>query len=85
MIANRKFGAGALLTAMLLISMAFVPMVSAQEETLSDSSDIKQVTLTMDQKDGVLIIPLDDKKITDLSTANTTKKISDSLSIRHHR
>ncbi len=49
-------------------------MVSAQAETLSDSSDVKQVTLTMDQKDGVLIIPLDDKKITDLSTANTTKK-----------
>jgi len=74
MIANRKFGIGALLAAMLLMSMAFVPMVSAQAETLSDSSDVKQVTLTMDQKDGVLIIPLDDKKITDLSTANTTKK-----------
>ncbi|AKB22975.1 hypothetical protein [Methanosarcina sp. WH1] len=74
MVANRKFEIGALLAAMMLVGMTFVPMVSAQAETLSDSSDVKQVTLTMDQKDGVLIIPLDDKKITDLSTANTTKK-----------
>lgn len=74
MITDRKVGIGVLLAAMLLISIAFVPMVSARAETLSDSSDVKQVILTMDQKDGVLIIPLDDKKIADLSTANTTKK-----------
>jgi hypothetical protein len=33
MIANRKFGIGALLAAMLLVSMAFVPTAVAQENT----------------------------------------------------
>lgn len=54
--------------------VAFAPMVSAQTETLSDSSGVKQVTLTLDQKDGILIIPTDDIKIIDLSTTNTTRK-----------
>ncbi len=61
-------------TIMLLMLVAFVPMVSAQAETLSDSSDVKQVTLTLNQKDGILIIPATDKKITNLSTATTTEK-----------
>ncbi|ABE52044.1 C39 family peptidase [Methanococcoides burtonii] len=59
---------------MLLILVAFVPMVSAQEETLPDSSSNKQVTIELNQKDGVLIIPTEDKKITDLSTTATTEK-----------
>ncbi len=33
MIANRKLGIGALLAAMLLVSMAFVPTAVAQENT----------------------------------------------------
>lgn len=59
---------------MLLTLVAFVPIVNAQEETPTDSTDVKQVTIELNQKNGILIIPTEDKKITDLSTASTTEK-----------
>lgn len=40
MIANRKFGIGALLAALLIASMAFMPAVNAQTEKNSDEVSI---------------------------------------------
>ncbi|WP_269430143.1 hypothetical protein [Methanosarcina siciliae] len=36
MIANRKFGIGTLLAAILIVSMAFVPIVNAQVDTTAE-------------------------------------------------
>lgn len=59
---------------MLLMLVAFIPMVSAQEETLTDSSNARQVIIELNQKDGVLIIPTENKKNIDLSTTVTAEK-----------
>lgn len=59
---------------MLLMLVTFIPMVSAQEELPSDTSSAKQVTIKLNQNDGVLIIPTEDRRIDDLSTSITEEK-----------
>ncbi|WP_094229024.1 C39 family peptidase [Methanolobus psychrotolerans] len=70
----QKLKTKAIFGVMLLMLVAFIPIGSVQAEGLSDSSDVKQVTIELDQKDGVLIIPTEDKKITDLSITPTIEK-----------
>lgn len=57
-----------------MVGIALIPAVGAQKGTAFESLDPKQVTLTLDQKPGVLYIPTNDIKINDLSTENATKK-----------
>ena len=59
---NIKFGIGALLAAMLLLSMVFVPAVSAQVNKNSESDTGKQITLCLDKTGGILIDQSDNKK-----------------------
>ena len=59
--------------------IAFVPIVSAQAEKLSDNSDVKQITMELNQKDGVIIIPIDNEKIVDLSPSATSEKAASAL------
>lgn len=66
----------AIFTIMLLMLVSFIPMVSAQIEISSDSSNVEQVTIELNQKDGVLIIPTDEKYIADLSRTATTEKLA---------
>ncbi len=80
---KKKFVLSVLLATMLLMNIAFVP-VSAQTETSSVSSDVKQVTLTLDQQPGDLYIPTECKTIIDLSKTKVDKKISDSSIIRYY-
>lgn len=71
---KNKIEIGALFLLMLLVCTLFVSAVSAQTETSSASSNIKHVSLILDQKPGLLYIPTDDTKITDLSTTKTVMK-----------
>lgn len=54
--------------------VAFVPMASAQAETSFDNLNVTQVTIELNQKDGVLIVPIYDNKNTDVSTTITAEK-----------
>ncbi|UGV39806.1 hypothetical protein J7W08_06630 [Methanococcoides orientis] len=71
-----KLKRNAIFTIMLLMLVSFIPMVSAQIEISSDSSNAEQVTIELNQKDGVLIIPTDEKYIADLSRTATTEKLA---------
>jgi hypothetical protein len=59
---NIKFGIGALLAAMLLLSMVFVPAVSAQVNKNSESDTGKQIRLCLDKTGGILIDQSENKK-----------------------
>jgi len=60
---NMKFGISTLLVAMLLVSMVFVPAVSAKENKIPITNTDKQITLNLDKDFGVLIIPSENQKI----------------------
>ncbi|MDW7730855.1 MAG: C39 family peptidase [Methanolobus sp.] len=66
----------AIFTVMLLLLVAFVPMGSVQAGGLSDSSDVsnvKQVEIELDQKEGILVVPTDSDTIKDLSTTKVSE------------
>ena len=54
--------------------VAFVPMASAQAETLSDNADVKQVFIEFDKKEGSLFVPTDSDKIESLSTTKVSER-----------
>ncbi|WP_406655601.1 C39 family peptidase [Methanolobus sp. ZRKC2] len=70
----QKLKTKAIFGVMLLMLVAFVPMGSVQAGVLSDSSDVRQVVIDLDEKKGVLIVPTDGDRIEELSTTKVSEK-----------
>ena len=70
----QKLKTKAIFGVLLLLLVAFVPMGSVQAREQSDSSDVKQVVIELDHKEGILIVPTDSNKIESMSTTKVTEK-----------
>ncbi|MGP8320301.1 MAG: hypothetical protein ACT6FD_05865, partial [Methanosarcinaceae archaeon] len=71
---NIKFGISALLAAMLLMSMVFVPTVSAKNNKITITNTDKQIILNLDKDCGVLVIPFGNLKCDSIYTDYTDSK-----------
>ena len=65
---------GAMLAVMLIVSMAFVPAVSAKENKIPIKNTDKQITLNLDKDYGVLIIPSENQKIGSINADYTNSQ-----------
>ena len=64
----------AVLAVMLIVSMAFVPAVSAKENKIPIKNTDKQITLNLDKDYGVLIIPSENQKIGSINADYTNSQ-----------